>query len=155
MNFPDVLDVLGEPFVRHRAQKHVRSKTCRELIAIALREWLRRIGTKMLFITPASAREKDYCKSFNSKLRYEFLAPEVFFDLRKATALIEGWQYYDKTARLNAPSEYNPTAEVILPAAITLHHHAEVSAPPLIRGDRLTKQDGGPLNGTDQKDLLR
>ena len=74
LNSRDVLDVLGELFVRHGAPEHIRSDNGPEFIAIALREWLQRIGVETLYITPASPWENGYCESFNSKLRDELLA---------------------------------------------------------------------------------
>lgn len=61
-----------------------------EFIATALREWLSNIGVKTLYITPASPCENGYCEIFNSMLRDELLAGEIFYDLREAKALIEG-----------------------------------------------------------------
>ena len=40
-----------------------------------------------------------YCESFNSKLRDELLAREIFYDLREAKALIEGWRIHYNTYR--------------------------------------------------------
>ena len=89
LNVPD-----GELFVRHGAPEHIRSDYGPEFIAIALREWLSNIGVKTLYITPASPWENGYCESFNSKLRDELLAREIFYELREAKALIEGWRYH-------------------------------------------------------------
>lgn len=52
-----------------------------------------------LYITPASPWENGYCESFNSKLRDELLAREIFYDLREAKALIEGWTTRPKRLR--------------------------------------------------------
>ena len=90
LNSRDVLDELGELFVRHGPPEHIRSDNGPEFIATALREWLGRLGTKTLYIEPGSPWENGYCESFNSKLRDELLAREIFYDLREAKALIEG-----------------------------------------------------------------
>lgn len=47
----DVLDVLGELFVRHGPPEHIRSDNGPEFIANALREWPERIGVKTLYIS--------------------------------------------------------------------------------------------------------
>jgi hypothetical protein len=39
------------------------------------------IGVKALYITPASRLEDGRCESFNSNLRDEILAREIFYDL--------------------------------------------------------------------------
>ena len=129
LNSRDVLDVLGELFVRYGAPEHIRSDNGPEFIAIALREWLHRIGVATLYITPASPWENGYCESFNSKLRDELLAREIFYDLREAKALIEGWRYHYNTARPHSSLGYkSPVPEAILPAAIILPYHKEVAA---------------------------
>lgn len=129
LNSRDVLDVLGELFVRHGAPEHIRSDNGPEFIAIALREWLGNIGVKTLYITPASPWENGYCESFNSKLRDELLAREIFYDLREAQALIEGWRYHYNTARPHSSLGYKPPApEAILPAAIILPYKEVVAA---------------------------
>ena len=48
--------------------------------------------TKTPYNEPGSPWENGYCESFNSKLRDELLAREIFYDLREAKALIEGWR---------------------------------------------------------------
>ena len=52
LNSRDVLDELGELFVRHGPPEHIRSDNGPEFIATALREWLERLGTKTLYIEP-------------------------------------------------------------------------------------------------------
>ena len=94
LNSRDVLDELGELFVRHGPPEHIRSDNGPEFIATALREWLERLGTKTLYIEPGSPWENGHCESFNSKLRDELLAREIFYDLREAKALIEGWRIH-------------------------------------------------------------
>ena len=92
LNSRDVLDTLGELFLRHGPPEHIRSDNGPEFIAIALREWLGRLKVKTLFIEPGSPWENGYCESFNSKLRDELLAREIFYDLREAKVLIENWR---------------------------------------------------------------
>ncbi len=129
LNSRDVLDVLGELFVRHGAPEHIRSDNGPEFIAIALREWLGNIGVKTLYITPASPWENGYCESFNSKLRDELLAREIFYDLREAKVLIEGWRLHYNTARPHSSLGYRPPApETILPAAFIPPYYVEVAA---------------------------
>ena len=129
LNSRDVLDVLGELFVTHGAPEHIRSDNGSEFIAIALREWLGNIGVKTLYITPASPWENGYCESFNSKLRDELLAREIFYDLREAKVLIEGWRYHYNTARPHSSLGYKPPApEAILPAAFIPPYYGGVAA---------------------------
>ena len=126
------MDELGELFVRHGPPEHIRSDNGPEFIATALREWLGRLGTKTLYIEPGSpwaeAEYKrlweslfllmGYCESFNSKLRDELLAREIFYDLREAKALIEGWRIHYNIYRPHSSLGYKPPAPVtVLPAS--------------------------------------
>jgi transposase InsO family protein len=125
----DVLDTLGELFVHHGAPEHIRSDNGPEFIATALREWLERIGVKTLYIEPGSPWENGYCESFNSKLRDELLAREIFFDLREAKILIEAWRQHYNTARPHSSLGYKPPApKAILPAAFMPPYYGEVAA---------------------------
>jgi len=118
LNSRDVLDELGELFVRHGPPEHIRSDNGPEFIATALREWLGRLGTKTLYIEPGSPWENGYCESFNSKLRDELLAREIFYDLREAKALIEGWRIHYNIYRPHSSLGYKPPAPVtVLPAS--------------------------------------
>ena len=119
LNSRDVLDTLGELFVAHSPPDHIRSDNGPEFIANALREWLGNIGVKTLYIEPGSPWENGYCESFNSKLRDELLAREIFYDLREAQILIECWRQYYNTQRPHSSLGYkSPAPETILPAAV-------------------------------------
>ena len=129
LNSKDVLDTLGELFVKHGQPAHIRSDNGPEFIAIALREWLGNLGVQTLYIEPGSPWENGYCESFNSKLRDELLAREIFYDLREATALIEMWRYHYNTARPHSSLGYKPPApEIVLPAAAPLSYYQQVAA---------------------------
>ncbi|MEO1406539.1 MAG: IS3 family transposase, partial [Pseudomonadota bacterium] len=128
LNSRDVIDTLGELFVTHGPPEHIRSDNGPEFIAIALREWLGRLNVKTLYIEPGSPWENGYCESFNSKLRDELLAREIFYDLRETKVLIEGWRRHYNTARPHSSLGYRPPApETILPAAITPPYRLEAA----------------------------
>ena len=129
LNSRDVLDTLGELFVRHGAPEHIRSDNGPEFIATALRDWLQRIGVKTLYIEPGSPWENGYCESFNSKLRDELLAREIFYDLREAQILIEVWRQHYNTARPHSSLGYRPPApRTVLPAAFMPPYYGVVAA---------------------------
>jgi transposase InsO family protein len=87
-------------------------------VARNVREWLGRIGIKTLFIEPGSPWENGYCESFNSKLRDELLAGELFSTLREAQVLIERWRRHYNAIRPHSALGYHPPApETILPPA--------------------------------------
>ncbi len=128
LNSRDVLDVLGELFVAHGPPEHIRSDNGPEFVATALRDWLERIGVKTLYIEPGSPWENGYCESFNSKLRDELLAREIFYDLREAKVLIEGWRCHYNTQRPHSSLNYRPPAPAaILPAALMPPYRLEAA----------------------------
>ena len=56
----DVLHCLADLFVTHGPPDHIRSDNGAEFTALAVRDWLGRIGVKTLFITPGSPWENGY-----------------------------------------------------------------------------------------------
>jgi len=129
LNSRDVIDTLGELFVSHGPPEHIRSDNGPEFIAIALREWLGKLNVKTLYIEPGSPWENGYCESFNSKLRDELLAREIFYDLREAKVLIETWRRYYNTQRPHSSLGYKPPApETNLPAAFIPPYYVDVAA---------------------------
>ena len=55
-----------------------------------------------------------YCESFNSKLRDELLNGEIFYTLKKAKIIIEGWRQHHNTIRPHASLVYQPPAPEIM-----------------------------------------
>jgi putative transposase len=119
----DVLDCLAALFVTHGPPEHVRSDNGPEFVAGNVCQWLGRIGVKTLFIEPGSPWENGYCESFNSKLRDELLAGEVFSTLHEAKVLIERWRRHYNAVRPHSSLGYRPPApETILPPASGLSY---------------------------------
>ena len=63
-----------------------------EFTAQAIRDWLKAIGVRTLYIEPGSPWTNGYVESVNGKLRDEPLNREVFETLREAQVLIERWR---------------------------------------------------------------
>ena len=117
----DVLHCLADLFVAHGPPEHLRSDNGPEFVARNVREWLGRIGVKMLYIEPGSPRENGYCESLNSKLRDELLNAEIFTTLPEAQVLIEAWRRHYNAVRPHSSLGYQPPApEAILPPAYGL-----------------------------------
>jgi putative transposase len=117
----DVLHCLADLFVAHGPPEHLRSDNGPEFVARNVREWLGRIGVKMLCIEPGSPRENGYCESLNSKLRDELLNAEIFTTLPEAQVLIEAWRRHYNAVRPHSSLGYQPPApEAILPPAYGL-----------------------------------
>ena len=110
LNSRDVLDTLGELFVRPGAPEHIRSDNGPEFIATALRDWLQRVGVKTLYIEPGSTWENGYCESFNARFRDELLNGEIFYSLKEAQIVIEQWRQHYNTKRPHSALGYRPPA---------------------------------------------
>jgi transposase InsO family protein len=71
---------------------YIRSDNGPEFTAVAVRDWLERVGVQTLFIEPGSPWENGYNESFNGKLRDELLNGELFSNLWEARVLTEEWR---------------------------------------------------------------
>ena len=111
-----VLERLAALFVERGVPDYLRSDNGSEFTARLVRDWLERVGVKTLFIEPASPWENGYVESFNGKFRDECLNGEIFYTLREAKVLIEGWRREYNRVRPHSALGYRPPApEVILP----------------------------------------
>ncbi len=117
LNSQDVLACLAELFVAHGPPGHIRSDNGPEFTALAVRNWLGRLGVKTLFIEPGSPWENGYNESFNGKLRDELLNMEIFYTMKEAKVLIERWRQFYNTVRPHSSLGYRPPA----PEAILTH----------------------------------
>jgi putative transposase len=134
----DVLHCLAALFVTHGLPEHVRSDNGPEFVAWKVRQWLGKIGVKTLFIEPGSPWENGYCESFNSKLRDELLAGELFSTLHEAKVLIERWRRHYNAVRPHSSLGYRPPApETILLPASGLSYAALRSAQTLANSGRI------------------
>jgi len=125
----DVLGVLAELFTRHGPPDYIRSDNGSEFTAIAVREWLPRLGVKTLFIEPGSPWENGYNESFNGKLRDELLNGEIFYTLQEARVVIERWRQHYNTVRPHSSLGYRPPAPAaILPPPGSLQYPQTVRA---------------------------
>jgi transposase InsO family protein len=63
-----VLATLTELMVRRGVPEYIRSDNGPEFTAKRVKDWIKRIGAKTLFIEPSSPWENGYNESFNGKL---------------------------------------------------------------------------------------
>lgn len=108
LDHEDVQECLAELFCSHGVPIHIRSDNGPEFIANRLRKWLRELGVKTLFIEPGSPWENGYIESFNGKMRDELLNREIFYTLKEAQVLIEGWRKEYNTIRPHSSLGYRP-----------------------------------------------
>jgi transposase InsO family protein len=111
----DVVDLLSDLFILRGVPGHVRSDNGPEFVAKVVREWIAAVGARTAYIEPGSPWENGYVESFNSKLRDELLDGEVFYSLKEAEVVIEGWRRHYNTGRPHSALGYRPPApEVVL-----------------------------------------
>ncbi len=112
----DAIDVFADRMETHGIPEYIRSDNGPEMVAKRLRQWLARLGTKAVYITPGSPWENGYCESFNGKLLDELLNGEIFYTLREAQVIIEQWRVHYNTIRPHSALGYRPPApEIIVP----------------------------------------
>ena len=110
---------LARLFLERGTPDYIRSDNGPELTAKALRDWLKRLDIKTLFIEPGSPWENGYNESFNGKLRDELLNREIFYTLWEAKVLVEGWRKEYNQVRPHSSLGYRPPApEAIEPPPI-------------------------------------
>ena len=111
-----VLHRLSDLFFRRGIPEHIRSDNGSEFTATAVRNWLKRLGVKTLYIEPGSPWENGYIESFNGKLRDELLNREVFDTLLEAKVLVGRWRREYNHIRPHSALGYRPPApEAVLP----------------------------------------
>lgn len=76
----------------------------------AVRDWLKRVNVKTLFIEPGSPWEKGYVESFNGRLRDELVNGKIFYSLKEAKILIEQCRRHYNTKRPHSSLAYRPPA---------------------------------------------
>lgn len=106
----DVLERLTELFVLRGVPDYLRSDNGSEFTALAVRQWLAKVGVKTLFIEPGSPWENGYIESFHGKLRDELLNLEIFDTVLEAKVLIERWRREYNTWRPHSALGYRPPA---------------------------------------------
>jgi len=110
MNHHHVLERLADLFIRKGVPDYIRSDNGSEFTALAIRDWLERLGVETAYIEPGSPWENGYNESFNGKLRDELLNGEIFDTLLEAKVLIECWRREYNTIRPHSALGYTPPA---------------------------------------------
>jgi transposase InsO family protein len=117
----DLLERLSDLFICRGVPDYVRSDNGPEFTAHRVRDWLKSVEVKTLFIEPGSPWENGYVESFNGKLRDELLRCEIFDTLLEAKVLIERWRRTYNTVRPHSSLGYRapaPEANHAVKAAI-------------------------------------
>ena len=123
LNSTDVIDALTDLFILRGPPAFVRSDNGPEFVAKDVRAWIEAVGAKTAFIEPGSPWENGYVESFNARFRDELLNREIFYSLREAQIIIEGWRKHYNTKRPHSALGYRPPApETIMPMEPTASH---------------------------------
>ena len=126
----DVIDVLSDLFILRGVPGHIRSDNGPEFVAKAVQEWITAVGAKTAYIAPGSPWENGFVESFNARLRDELLDGEIFYGLREAQVVIEGWRRHYNAVRPHASLGYRaPAPEVLVPTLAA--RPARPATPPL------------------------
>lgn len=110
LNSKDVAMAISKLFIERGVPEHIRSDNGPEFTAKFIKNWLKRMEVKTLFIHPGSPWENGYNESFNGKLRDELLEREIFYTLQEAQILIERWRRHYNTIRPHSSLKYRPPA---------------------------------------------
>ncbi len=114
----DVIDALTDLFILRGPPAYIRSDNGPEFVAQAVRDWIAAVGARTAYIEPGSPWENGYIESFNARFRDELLNGEVFYSLREAKIIIEGWRRHYNTVRPHSALGYRaPAPEIILAVA--------------------------------------
>ena len=107
-----VVDVLDQIIAEQaRRPELVRCDNGPEMTSHALRDWCRFSRTGTAFIEPGSPWENPFVESFNSRVRDELLAVEVFSCLTEVKVMIEDYrQDYNRCRPHRAHGMMTPTA---------------------------------------------
>lgn len=81
------------------APKYLRMDNGPELVAWALKDWCRLLGTGTCYIDPGSPWQNAFIESFNGRCRDELLNTEEFGSLLEAQVLAEAWRIEYNTYR--------------------------------------------------------
>jgi putative transposase len=106
----DVTDVLRDLIAIRGTPGHIRCDNGPEFIAHALKHWLETSKVCTLYIEPGSPWQNGYAESFNSRLRDELLAVEIFETLKQAKALAEHWRLEYNHRRPHSSLDYQTPA---------------------------------------------
>ena len=110
LNSLDVIDVLTDQFILRGVPLFIRSDNGPEFIAEAVRKWIGLVGAKTAYIAPGSPWENGYVESFNARLRDELLNGEIFYSIKEAQIIIEGWRHHYNHIRPHSSLGYQPPA---------------------------------------------
>jgi len=103
-------DAPSDQFILRGVPSYIRSDNGLAFIADAVRKWINAMGADTADIEPGSPWENGYVESFNARLRNELLNGEIFYSLKEAQILIEGWRRHYNQIHPHSSLGYPPTS---------------------------------------------
>ena len=88
----DVMELLRYLFLVRGCPMYLRSDNGSQFTAAAVKQFLKELGVKTLFIEPGSPWENGYVESFHSRMRDELLDGELFLHLDEVKYVVERWR---------------------------------------------------------------
>ena len=107
----DVKVVLDEVIKERGAPHFLRSDNGSEFIARDLGIWLAVQDVSTRFIEPGKPWQNGFAESFHSRLREECLTQDVFYSVKHAGVLIEGWRAFYNAHRPHSSLSYQTPDE--------------------------------------------
>jgi putative transposase len=86
-----VVAALDEACHRRGAPEFIRCDNGPELVATAIKDWCRLVGTGTAYMEPGSPWQNPFVESFNGKDRDELFAREIFDSIFEARVPYEDW----------------------------------------------------------------
>lgn len=84
-----VIGMLDWLFLTRGVPEHLRSNNGPKFVAKAVQKWLEEEGCEMIYTTLGSLWENPYIKSFNDKLREEYLNQHLVINVQEAQEVVE------------------------------------------------------------------
>ena len=81
-----------------------------ELTSNAMLKWQEDRQVEWHYIAPGKPMQNGFVESFNARFRDELLNREIFYSLREAQIIIEGWREHYNTRRPHSALGYRPPA---------------------------------------------
>ena len=98
----------------------------------AVQDWIAAVGAKTAYIAPGSPWENGYVESFNARMRDELLNGEIFYSLKEAQIIIEGWRRHYNAVRPHASLGYRPPAPEVFVPGLTAWPSTLIEAAPTV-----------------------
>lgn len=106
----DVTRILDEAYCVRGAPRFIRADNGPEFIAHAIVDWCRFMGVGTSYIDPGSPWQNPWVESFNSRVRDELFAREIFTSIMEAKVLYNEWRQIYNHYRPHSALGYQPPA---------------------------------------------